>query len=155
MAENTFGSRLKALLLALLNATLLLALLLVIGLWLLLGRAQDFVADTAAMAASAAGAELWEKAGAQIAGLGSAAEGIKGIEARIDGAMTKVVAGDSAAATELQGLRSDVQGLNATIGSARDTLVSFRSDTSGSLIEVLREFLTDLAARLDPAPAAS
>lgn len=155
MAEKTFGSRLKALLLALLNATLLLALLLVVGLWLLLGRAQDFAADTAAMAASAAGAELREKAGAQLAGLGTAAERVKGLEARIDGAMIKVAAGDSAAATELQGLRSDVQGLNATIGSARDTLVSFKSDASGSLIEVLREFLTDLAARLGPAPAAS
>ncbi|HQU67256.1 MAG TPA: hypothetical protein PLI43_03560 [Albidovulum sp.] len=154
MAEKTFGSRLKALLLALLNATLLLALLLVIGLWLLLGRAQHFVANTAAMAATAAGAELREKAGAQIAGLGSAAERIKGVEARIDGTMAKVAAGDSAAAAELQGLRSDVQALNTTIGSARDTIVGFKSDASGSLRDVLREFLIDLAARLGPAPAA-
>ncbi|MGL4281894.1 MAG: hypothetical protein ACRCS0_16155 [Albidovulum sp.] len=153
MAEPGFAARAKALCLALLNATLLLAVLLVFGLWLLLGRAQHFAADTAAIAASVAGAELREKAQAQIAWLGAAAEGIKGIEARIDGAMSKVAAGDSAAATELQGLRADVQGLNATIGSARDTLVSFKSDASGSLREVLREFLTDLAARLGPAPS--
>jgi type IV secretory pathway TrbL component len=155
MAHKTFGSRLKALFLALLNATLLLALLLVIGIWLLLGRAQDFAGDTAAMAASAAGAELREKAGAQLAGLGTAAERIKGVEARIDGAMTKVAAGDSAAAAELRGLRSDVQGLNATIGSARDKLAGFKSDANGSLRDALRELLMDLAARLGPAPAAS
>lgn len=137
------------------NATLLLALLLVLGLWLLLGRAQHFAANTAAMAASAAGAELREKAGAQLAGLGTAAERIKGVEARIDGAMAKVAAGDSAAASELQGLRSDVQSLTTTIGSARDTLVSLRSDTTTPLRDALRNLLMDLARRLGPAPAAN
>lgn len=101
MAEKTLGSRLKSLFLALLNATLLLALLLVLGLWLLLGRAQHFAADTAAMAASAAGAELRERAGAQVAVLGGAAKRIKGVETRIDGALAKVAAGDSAAAAEI------------------------------------------------------
>lgn len=154
MADKTFGARLKALFLALLNATLLLALLLVVGLWLLLGRAQDFAADTAAMAASAAGAELREKAGSQLAGLGAAAERIKGIEARIEGTMAKVAAGDSAAAAELQGLSSDVQALSTTIGSARDTLSGLKSDATGSLKDALRQLLTDLAARLGPATAA-
>jgi hypothetical protein len=48
MNDITFGSRMRDLALALLNATLLLAVLLVFGLWLLIGRVQTLAADTAA-----------------------------------------------------------------------------------------------------------
>ncbi len=153
MAEPTLTSRLKGLFVALLNATLLLAVLLVFGLWLLLGRAQDFATDTAALAASAAGASIRENAVAQIGGLGAAAERLKSVQTRIDGALTKVAAGDSAAAAELQGLRSDVQALNVTIGSARDAFLSMTADATGSLKDAVRQLLIDLAARLGPVPA--
>ena len=70
-------------------------------------------------------------------------------------ALPPVAAGDSAAAAELQGLRSDVQTLNTTIGSARDTLAGLKTDATVSLRDAVRNLLMDIAARLGPAPAAS
>jgi hypothetical protein len=57
MPDRSLGSQLGQMALALVNATLMVAVLLVFGLWLLIGRAQDFATDTARAAAEAVGSE--------------------------------------------------------------------------------------------------
>lgn len=153
MTEVTFAGRLRTLALALLNATLMLAVVLVFGLWLLIGRVQGFAADTAAAAANAIGTDLRERAGAQVTAASGAIERLRGIEARLDTVAARAQGADSAAAAEIAGLRGDVQALTASLDRIGTGLSDLRADGSGSLRAALRQIFIDMADRIGPLPA--
>lgn len=134
MAEATFGSRIRQLLLALLNATLLLALLLVLAVWALLGRVQSIAEGIQA------------RANGPIAALAETAQKLEALPDRIDAATAKVAAGDTATAAELAGLRTDVQALTAAV-TALPT-----ADGTAALQAAIQQIVAD-AAGLRPAPA--
>jgi hypothetical protein len=146
MPDRTLGSQLGQLALALVNATLLLGVLLVFGLWLLLGRAQDFAADTARAAAGELGERLAERA----AGLDTAIAELGTLQDRLSAAVARVGSAESPAATELAALRNDVQALTATIERLAAVAVTLRDQPAGAVSEMLRQILQGLAARLGP-----
>jgi hypothetical protein len=148
MPERTLSSRLGQLALALVNATLVLAVLLVFGLWLLLGRAQGFAADTARAAASAIGIDLEAQKDQASATLSRLAT----VEARLTDAATRAAAGDSAAQTELAALRGEVRALTEAVGRLDATAAALRDQGSAALAGMLRQALLTLAAAPVPTP---
>lgn len=153
MTERTFGSLLRQLGLALLNATLLLAVLLVFGAWLLIGRVQHFAADTAEATAKAIGADLQDQMPGEIATLGATLESLSTLDARLGDAIAKAGSGDSAAVAQLTGLRGDVQGLTASVNRLNGTAQALRDNGGAVLTDSLHGFLLDLAERLGPLAA--
>jgi hypothetical protein len=154
MPERTFGSRLGQLALALVNATLLLAVLLVFGLWLLFGRAQDFAADTARAAAEAVGAEAQGRLAGRAASLDEAMTRLATLDARVTEAIARSGTADGPAAAELAGLRTDVQALTAAVAGLTATATALRDAPADAVSAALHQILQDLAARLaPPAPA--
>jgi hypothetical protein len=151
MADRTIGSQLGQLALALVNATLMLAVLLVFGLWLLLGRAQDFATDTARAAAAAIGADLGGAVAGQAASLKATVGRLSTLDDQLRDAAARAGTVDSAAATELAALRGDVQALTEAVGGLNDTATALSETSSAAVADVLRQVLTDLAARLGPA----
>jgi hypothetical protein len=152
MTETTFPSRLRQLALALLNATLMLAVLLVFGVWLLVGRVQDLATGTVAAAAEKVGTDVQARLVQQARDITDTIENVKGIDGRIDATLAKVQNVDSAAATELKGLRSDVQLLTTTLGGIRTDIAGLRADTAGTLRAAFQQLLIDLADRIGPRP---
>lgn len=123
MTENraTFASRLRDLALALLNATLMLAVLLVFGAWLLLGRVQTFTAETVGAVAENVGDDLRTRLESQTTRVSDALERVATFDDRLTEVANRVIdapaAADQAAAAELARLRDDVTTLNATLNA--------------------------------------
>jgi type IV secretory pathway TrbL component len=150
MPQRTLKSRLGQLALALLNATLLLAVLLVFGLWLLIGRVQGFTADTARAAAAAMGEELGAPLGERAASLAATLDSLATLDTRIGAAIAGAGSADSKAVAELGALRSDVQGLTAAVGALNTTATGLRDLPVTAVSDTLHQILLDLAARLGP-----
>jgi hypothetical protein len=141
MPDRSFSSQLGQLALALVNATLMLAVLLVFGLWLLLGRVQDFAADTARSAAGAIGSDLGAGMAERAAGLDATLASLASLDDRT---------ADGPAVAELGALRVDVRALTASVGMLADAVVALREKPADAVSEVLRQILQGLAARLGP-----
>lgn len=152
MPNRTLGQTLRQLGLALLNATLLLAVLLVFGTWLLIGRVQHFAADTAEAAATALGADLKDQMAGQTASLGATLDRLSTLDAQLSDAIARAGSGDSAAVAQLTGLRSDVQTLTVSLDRLNATAQTLRDSGGEVLTQTLHNFLLDLAGRLGPLP---
>lgn len=154
MPNRTFGSQLGQFALALVNATLMLAVLLVFGLWLLLGRAQDFAADTARAAAGAIGNEAGGRIAERVATLDKAMTTLATLEVRVNEAIARAatLAGtaNSPAVAELGALRGEVQALTAAVDGLTKTAASLRDKPADAVGAVLHQILQDLTARLAP-----
>jgi hypothetical protein len=150
MSDRTLGSQLGQMALALVNATLMLAVLVVFGLWLLLGRAQDFAADTARAAVGVTGSDLGEKVAERAASLDAALAGLTTLEARVSEAIARAGTTDSPAVTELVALRTDVQALTAAVSGLGKGLSALRDLQAEAATDVLSRILQDLATRLGP-----
>lgn len=118
-ARVSFASRLRDLALALLNATLMLAVLLVFGAWLLLGRVQDFAAETVGAVAETVGGDLRTRLDTQTTRVSDALARVSTLEDRMGDATQRLTtapaAADPATAQELAQLRDAVQALNGTL----------------------------------------
>jgi hypothetical protein len=150
MPTRTLRLQLGQLALALVNATLLLAVLLVVGLWLLLGRAQDFAADTARAAAVAIGEGAGERIADRVATLDDTLERLGTLEGRVDGAIARAGTTDSPAVAELGALRTDVQALTAAVRGLADAAATLRDQPANAVSGLLSQILQSLAARLGP-----
>jgi hypothetical protein len=150
MPDRSFSSQLGQLALALVNATLMLAVLLVFGLWLLLGRVQDFAADTARSAAGAIGSDLGARMAERAAGLDATLASLASLDDRLDAAIARVGTAAGPAVAELGALRVDVRALTASVGMLADAVVALREEPADAVSEVLRQILQGLAARLGP-----
>ncbi len=151
MQHNTLKSRLGQLALALLNATLLLAVLLVFGLWLLIGRVQGFATDTAQAAAGAMGEQLDGKLGDRVDSLQATLDSLSTLDTRIGAAIAGAGTADRPALAELTALRTDVQGLTAAVSALNATAAGLRAQPVAAISETLHQILLDLAARFGPA----
>lgn len=147
MADRSFASQLGQLALSLVNATLMLAVLLVFGLWLLIGRAQDFAVDTARAAAG----ELQEGLATRVAGLEAAMSRLATLEDRLDAAIARAGTAEGPAVAELGALRTDVRALTAAVEKLAGAFVALRNEPADAVSEVLYQILQGLAARLGPA----
>ncbi|QLQ19129.1 MAG: hypothetical protein HZT43_11315 [Exiguobacterium profundum] len=153
MPDRTLGQTLRQLGLALLNATLLLAVLLVFGAWALIGRVQHFAADTAEAAATALGDDLKDQMTGEVATLGATLESLSTLDARLSDAIARAGSGDGAAVEQLTGLRSDVQALTASVNQLNGTAQALRDNGGAVLTDTLHSFLLDLVSRLAPLAA--
>jgi hypothetical protein len=147
MADRSFASQLGQMALALVNATLMLAVLLVFGLWLLMGRAQDFAVDTA----RAAGGELREGLADKVSGLDAAMSRLATLEDRLNAAIARAGTAEGPAVAELGALRTDVQALTVAVEKLAAAFVALRNEPADAVSEVLHQILQGLAARLGPA----
>ncbi len=147
MQQRRLKSRLGQLALAVLNATLLLAVLLVFGLWLLFGRVQGFATDTARAAAAAMGETLDDRAN----GLAATLDSLSTLDTRISAAIAGAGSTDRPALAELSALRADVQGLTAAVGALNAAATGLRAQPVTAISDTLHLILLDLAARLGPA----
>jgi hypothetical protein len=147
MADRSFASQLGQLALALVNATLMLAVLLVFGLWLLMGRAQDFAVDTARAAAGALEAGLADR----VSGLDAAMSRLATLEDRLDAAIARAGTAEGPAVTELGALRTDLQALTVAVEKLGGAFVALRNEPADAVSEVLYQILQGLATRLGPA----
>lgn len=150
MSQRSFRAQLGQLAVALVNATLMLAVLLVFGLWLLLGRAQDFAADTARAAAGVVGSDLAGKVAERAASLDAALANLTTLEARVGEAIARAGTADSPAVTELVALRTDVQALTAAVNSLAEGTSALRDQPAEVVSDLLSQILQGLAARLGP-----
>lgn len=150
MPDRSLASQLGQMALALVNATLMLAVLLVFGLWLLLGRTQDFAADTARSAAGAIGSDLGERMAERAAGLDAALASLATLDGRLDAAIARVGTADGPAVAELGALRADVRALTTSVGTLADAAVALREAPADAVSEVLRQILQGLSERLGP-----
>jgi len=146
MADRSFASQLDQLALALVNATLLLAVLLVFGLWLLIGRAQDFAVDTARVAAGQFGEGSAERA----AGLNAAVANLATLEERLNAAIARAGTAEGPAVAEIGALRTDVRALTASVENLAGAVGALRNEPADAVSGVLRQILEGLAARLGP-----
>jgi hypothetical protein len=153
MPDRTLASQLGQMALALVNATLMLAVLLAFGLWLLLGRMQEFAADTARAAAAAVGDAAGQGIAERAATLDAAMTNLATLEGRVTDAVSRAGSADSPAVAELAALRTDLQALTAAVGRLADTATALREEPAAAASSVLSQILQSLAARLQP-PAA-
>jgi hypothetical protein len=150
MPDRSLGSQLGQMALALLNATLVLAVLLVFGLWLLLGRAQDFATDTARAAVGVVGDDLGERLAERAAALDAALASLATLESRVDAALARAGTADGPAVAELGALRRDIQALTASVSRLSEAAVALRDQPADAVSAVIRQILEGLAARLAP-----
>jgi hypothetical protein len=150
MPQRSFRSQLGQLALAVLNATLLLAVLLVFGLWLLIGRAQDFAADTARAAAGVVGSDIGEKVAERAATLDAALANLTTLDTRVGNAIARAGTVDGPAVAELAALRTDVQALTAAVGGLADSTDALRDQPAEAVSALLHQILQSLATRLGP-----
>lgn len=150
MPQRSLRSQLGQLALALLNATLLLVVLLVFGLWLLIGRAQDFAANTVGAAAGVVGADLGEQLAGRAAVLDDAIASIATLEGRIDAAIAKAGTNEGPVLTELGALRTEVQALTTAVGGLANTASALRDRPADAVSGLLHQILQSLATRLGP-----
>lgn len=149
MAQDpTFASRLRALALALLNATLLLAIILVIVALLLVSRVQK-LADTAAGALGSVTEEARATVAVNLPKVGEALERLKGLEARLEVALAGENLADTATVAELAALRAEVQALSGQVAELSDGLQAMGRDGYQALVAAMRTALSETAARLE------
>jgi prophage DNA circulation protein len=144
------GSQLGQMALALVNATLMLAVLLIFGLWLLLGRAQDFAADTARAAAGVVGSELGEKVAERAASLDAALANLTTLEARLGDAIARAGTADGPAVTELAALRTDIRALTSAVDGLAKSTDALRDHPAEAVSDLFSQILQGLATRLGP-----
>ncbi len=142
--RRTLPRTLGQLALALLNATLLLALALVIAGIVLIGRVQGFAADTAQVAAAALTPGLRARIDAGFDGVTQAMARLDAMEARL---ATATAAG--AAAPQLQALRAELATLTGQVALLNANLTELRATAGGGLRDALRAALTEAAHALD------
>ncbi|MBE2275737.1 MAG: hypothetical protein IAE87_05510 [Rhodobacteraceae bacterium] len=147
--DATLRSRLRALGLALLNATLLLAVALVFGSVLLIARVQSLAADVTAAVQAGIGPAARAALAAELPELTAAAARLQGVQDRIDAALLRVGTADSAAAAELAGLRRDVQMLAGQVADLSLRLQQMGTEGYQAVIAAMRQVLGEVAARLD------
>ncbi|MEM7073776.1 MAG: hypothetical protein AAGA28_15295 [Pseudomonadota bacterium] len=123
----TFGSRLRDLALALLNATLMLAVLLVFGAWLLLGRVQDFAADTVGAVADTVGDDLRTRLETQTTRVSGAIDRVAALDGQLAETAERIASGpqaadatDAAVVADLTDLRAEIGALRAALDTAPD-----------------------------------
>jgi hypothetical protein len=150
MPDRTMGSQLGQMALALVNATLMLAVIMIFGLWLLLGRAQDFAADTARAAAGVVGSELGEKVAERAASLDAALANLTTLEARVGDAIARAGRADGPAVTELAALRTDIQALTSAVGGLAKSTDALRDYPAQAVSDLFSQILQGLATRLGP-----
>jgi hypothetical protein len=144
---KTLPRTLGQLALALLNATLLLALAVLVAALVLVSRVQGFATDTARAAATAITPELRARVDS---GLDRAAQGLDRLEALQ--ARLAAASADDLDAPQLQALRSEVAALTAQLAELNAGLRDLRASADGGLRAALRDALTDAAATLGPLP---
>jgi hypothetical protein len=150
MSQRSFRSQLGQLALALLNATLLLAVLLVFGLWLLIGQAQDFAADTARATAGVVGSDLGEKVAERAASLDAALANLAALDTRVGDAVARAGTSDGPAVAELAALRTDVQALTSAVGELAESTAALRDQPAEAVSDFVSQILQSLATRLGP-----
>jgi hypothetical protein len=150
MSQRSFRSQLGQLALALVNATLMLAVLLVFGLWLLVGRVQTFAAETAQAAAGAVGSDLGKQLADRAESLDAALAGLATLDTRVGDAIARAGTADGPAVAELAGLRTDVQALTTTVNSLAQSTAAMREQPAEAVSDLLSQILQGLAARLGP-----
>lgn len=149
MAEApTLADRLRTLGLALLNATLLLAIVLVVSLILLAGRVQR-LAETATGALDSVAEDARALAARTMPQVAETSARLEDLNNRIDAALAK--GGDSGTAAELAGLRTDVQALTAEVKGLSDDLRVMGADGYQALIAAIQTALAETATRLGAA----
>lgn len=136
--QPSFPARLRQLALALLNATLLLAVLLVFGAWLLLGRVQHFAIDTA----QAIAPELRGRLESQISETQTALTKLGDLDAALK---SRLSAADPATAAQLQALRADVQTLTAKLTELQSQAATLSQTAPAALRGAFRQTLKDAA----------
>ncbi len=149
-SSGSLARTLGQLALALLNATLLLALALAVAGILLVGRVQNFAADAAAKAVTAIGPEVQARVAGDFATLDQALGRIGTIEARLADIS---VGADSAAAARLDALGTDVQALTAQLAALNDGIADLRRQGDGTLRAALHDLLAEAASALATPPA--
>ena len=153
MPQRTIRSQLGQVVLALVNATLMLVVLLVLGLWLLIGRRQDFAANTAKAAAGVVGSEPGERMAKRAAVLDDALAKIVTMTSRVDTAITSAGSSDGPTVAELGALRTDVQALRKAVTRLADTAATLGDQPADAVSSLLHQILQGFATRLaDPQP---
>lgn len=149
MAEApTLAGRLKALGLALLNATLLLAIVLVVALVLLAGRIQR-LAETATGALGDVAEDARALAARTMPQVAETAVRLDDLNDRIDLALAKGT--DTGTAAELAALRTDVQALTVEVKGLSDDLRGMGADGYQALVAAMQTALAETATRLGAA----
>ncbi len=149
--SRTLRKTLGQLALALLNATLLLALAVIVSALMLTDRLQSLAADTAAAAVATIGPDLRERLGQDLATVHQALARLDTLEARITAATTEA---DSATAAQLVEVRDEIRALTRQVTALNAGLSDLRA-TSGASVQgaidtVLAAIVTRLAAPLQP-----
>jgi hypothetical protein len=150
-APRTLPRTLGQLALALLNATLLLALALAIAGIVLIGRVQSFAADTARAAATAIGPDLQLRIDAGLGTVTGALDRLDSLDARLAAA---AAAADSLRAQQLQPLRDEVANLTDEVARLNAGLADLRAAADGGLRDTLRRALSEATRSLDTTPSA-
>ena len=150
MSQRSFLSQLGQLALALVNATLMLAVLLVFGLWLLLASARDFAADTARTAAGVVGPNLGAQVAKRAASLDTALANLIALEAGVNDAIARAGTADGPAVAELAALRTDIQALTTVVGGLAEGTAALRNQPTEAASDVISQILHGLADRLGP-----
>jgi hypothetical protein len=150
MPPRSLRSQIGQLALAFLNATLLLSVLLVFGLWLLIGRAQDFAANTVEAAAGVVGANLGDRMAERAAGLDTALAQIGTLESRVEAAIARAGTSEGPVVAELVALRTDVKALTTAVSGLAETAATLRDRPADAVSGLLHQILQGLATRLGP-----
>ena len=153
-STRTLGTLLRRLGIALLDATLLLALALAIAAIVLLGRVQNFAADTAAVTRGALGPAVTERLGGDLDRLGEAADRLASIDARLAALQAAQAAGTAPGEPELAALRDELAGLTARFTALNATLDEIRVLGAGSARALLAQIMAALAPTAAPPPVA-
>jgi len=141
----TFGSRLRTLGLALLNATLLLAILLVMAAALLVARVQH-LADTATEAVGAVTDKARTTIAEDIPKVTDTLARLTDLQGRLDAAM---VGADTATAAELAALRGEVQVLTVEVAGLSDSLHRMGANGYQALVNAMRTVLAETSTRIE------
>jgi hypothetical protein len=145
----TLLSRLKTLGLALVNATMMLAIILVVLTLLLVARVQT-LADTATGALGSAAENLRENVVANLPKISETAQRLQALDARLDKLAQGGLA-DTATAAEIAELRTEVRVLTGQVAGLTLTLQQVGRDGYQALIAAMRTVLTEATARIDAA----
>jgi hypothetical protein len=133
--------------LALLNATLLLALAVIFAAIVLVTRIENAATDTARAVAAAVTPEFRNRVETGLDRVSQTLARLDGLDAHLAQASAT---GD--AAPQLQALRDDVAALTIEVAELNTGLHELRASAIGGLRNALRDAMTDAAAALDTAP---
>ncbi|MEM6596192.1 MAG: hypothetical protein AAF672_15500 [Pseudomonadota bacterium] len=146
------GPRMRDLGLALLNATLLLAVLLVFGIWLLLGRIQDFAADTVGAIADNVGADMRQRIATQANTTAATVERVRDLDTRLLAALDRIEAPPAPGSdpqTEPGTASADPASTFSTEGFTEGVTPAPSADATAVALRDLRTEVTSLTQALD------